>query len=33
VDIVFGLEDAPESFIGVLHGKSFGKPVIQPPHE
>jgi len=28
-DIVFGLENAPEAFIGLLEGKNFGKLVIQ----
>jgi NADPH-dependent curcumin reductase len=28
-DIVFGLEHAPEAFIGLLQGKNFGKLVIQ----
>ena len=28
-DIVFGLENAPEAFIGLLQGKNFGKLVIQ----
>jgi NADPH-dependent curcumin reductase CurA len=28
-DIVFGLENAPEAFIGLLKGKNFGKLVIQ----
>jgi NADPH-dependent curcumin reductase CurA len=28
-DIVFGLEYAPEAFIGLLQGKNFGKLVIQ----
>ena len=32
-DIVFGLEDAPEAFIGLLEGKNFGKLVIQLAHE
>jgi NADPH-dependent curcumin reductase len=32
-DIVFGLENAPEAFIGLLHGKNFGKLVIQLAHE
>ena len=27
-DIVFGLENAPEAFIGLLQGKNFGKLVI-----
>jgi len=29
-DIVFGLKNAPESFVGLLQGKSFGKLVTQP---
>ena len=32
-DIVFGLERAPEAFIGLLQGKNFGKLVIQVAHE
>lgn len=32
-DIVFGLENAPEAFIGMLQGKNFGKLVIQLAHE
>jgi len=28
-DIVFGLEKAPEAFIGLLQGRNFGKLVIQ----
>jgi hypothetical protein len=32
-DIVFGLENAPEAFIGLLTGKNFGKLVIQLAHE
>jgi NADPH-dependent curcumin reductase CurA len=32
-DIVFGLEPAPEAFIGLLQGKNFGKLVIQVAHE
>ena len=28
-DIVFGLENAPEAFIGLLEGRNFGKLVIQ----
>jgi hypothetical protein len=32
-DIVFGLENAPEAFIGLLEGKNFGKLVIQLAHE
>jgi hypothetical protein len=32
-DIVFGLENAPEAFIGLLQGKNFGKLVIQLAHE
>jgi NADPH-dependent curcumin reductase len=27
-DIVDGLENAPEAFIGLLQGKNFGKLVI-----
>jgi len=32
-DIIFGLENAPEAFIGLLQGKNFGKLVIQLAHE
>jgi NADPH-dependent curcumin reductase CurA len=32
-DIVFGLENAPEAFIGLLQGKNFGKLVIELAHE
>jgi NADPH-dependent curcumin reductase len=32
-DIVFGLENAPEAFIGLLQGKNFGKLVIQLAQE
>lgn len=32
-DIVFGLECAPEAFMGLLQGKNFGKLVIQLAHE
>ncbi|MDO9316393.1 MAG: NADP-dependent oxidoreductase [Burkholderiaceae bacterium] len=32
-DIVFGLENAPEAFIGLLQGTNFGKLVIQLAHE
>ena len=32
-DIVSGLENAPEAFIGLLQGKNFGKLVIQLAHE
>ena len=32
-DIVFGLENAPEAFIGLLQGHNFGKLVIQLAHE
>nr|WP_315430653.1 NADP-dependent oxidoreductase [uncultured Albidiferax sp.] len=32
-DIVFGLENAPAAFIGLLQGKNFGKLVIQLAHE
>jgi hypothetical protein len=32
-DIVFGLENAPEAFIGMLQGRNFGKLVIQLAHE
>ena len=32
-DIVFGLENTPEAFIGLLEGKNFGKLVIQIAHE
>jgi len=32
-DVVFGLESAPEAFIGLLQGQNFGKLVIQLAHE
>jgi len=32
-DIVFGLENAHEAFIGLLQGRNFGKLVIQLAHE
>ena len=32
-DIVFGLENAPDAFIGLLEGKNFGKLVIALAHE
>jgi len=32
-DIVFGLENAAEAFIGLLEGRNFGKLVIQLAHE
>jgi len=32
-DMVFGLENAPEAFIGLLEGKNFGKLVIQLAYE
>jgi NADPH-dependent curcumin reductase CurA len=32
-DIVCGLENAPEAFIGLLQGRNFGKLVIQVAHE
>ncbi len=32
-DIVFGLENAPEAFIGLLQGRNFGKLVIQLAHD
>lgn len=32
-DVVFGLENAPEAFIGLLQGKNFGKLIIQLAHE
>jgi NADPH-dependent curcumin reductase CurA len=28
-DIVIGLENAPEAFMGLLQGKNFGKLAIQ----
>jgi NADPH-dependent curcumin reductase len=31
--MVFGLENAPEAFIGLLKGRNFGKLVIQLAHE
>jgi NADPH-dependent curcumin reductase CurA len=32
-DIVFGLENAPEALIGLLHGRNFGKVVVQLAHD
>jgi NADPH-dependent curcumin reductase CurA len=32
-DMVLGLENAPEAFVGLLQGKNFGKLVIQVAHE
>ncbi len=32
-DIVDGLENAPEAFIGLLEGKNFGKLIIRMPEE
>lgn len=32
-DIAFGLENAPEAFIGLLEGRNFGKLIIQLAHE
>ncbi|MEO8300015.1 MAG: NADP-dependent oxidoreductase [Burkholderiales bacterium] len=32
-DIVFGLENAPEAFIGLLQGRNFGKLIVQLAHE
>jgi NADPH-dependent curcumin reductase CurA len=32
-DIVDGLENAPQAFIGLLEGKNFGKLVIQVANE
>jgi NADPH-dependent curcumin reductase CurA len=32
-DLVFGLENAPEAFMGLLQGKNFGKLLIQLAHE
>ena len=32
-DIVFGLENAPEAFIGLLQGRNFGKLVIKLANE
>jgi NADPH-dependent curcumin reductase CurA len=32
-DVVFGLENAPEAFIGLLEGKNFGKLAIHLAHE
>jgi hypothetical protein len=32
-DIVHGLENAPEAFMGLLQGKNFGKLVIQVSNE
>ncbi len=31
-DVVAGLENAPEAFIGLLHGANFGKLVVQVAH-
>jgi hypothetical protein len=32
-DIVDGLENAPQAFIGLLEGKNFGKLVIRVANE
>jgi NADPH-dependent curcumin reductase len=32
-DIVFGLENAPDAFMGMLQGKNFGKLIIQLANE
>jgi NADPH-dependent curcumin reductase CurA len=32
-DVVFGLENAPEAFIGLLQGRNFGKLVVQLARE
>ncbi|CQR23174.1 putative oxidoreductase [Yersinia enterocolitica] len=32
-DLVDGLENAPQAFIGLLEGKNFGKLVIRVSHE
>jgi NADPH-dependent curcumin reductase CurA len=32
-DAAFGLENAPEAFIGLLQGRNFGKLVIQLAHK
>jgi NADPH-dependent curcumin reductase CurA len=32
-DVVVGLENAPEAFIGLLQGKNFGKLVVQVARE
>jgi len=32
-DVVFGLENAPEAFIGLLQGRNFGKLIVQLAHE
>ena len=32
-DVVFGLHNAPQAFIGMLKGRNFGKLVIQLAHE
>ena len=32
-DILFGLENAPQSFIGLLEGNNVGRRVIQLAHE
>jgi len=28
-DIVQGIENAPEAFLGMLQGKNFGKSIVQ----
>ena len=32
-DVVDGLENAPQAFIGLLEGKNFGKLVIRVTNE
>lgn len=32
-DVVSGLENAPEAFIGMLHGKNFGKLAVKVSDE
>lgn len=32
-DIVFGLENAPHAFMGLLQGRNFGKLIVQLAHE
>lgn len=32
-DIVFGLENAPAAFMGLLEGRNFGKLIVQLAYE
>ena len=32
-DIVFGLENAPDAFMGLLQGRNFGKLIVQLAYE